>query len=275
MKTKFPPLALLLSFTFAFSCAQKNEKPEITSHTPRVKIDSVFTDVIEITDRNIETNGTDYLFTIPISKKIEKPVVFISDKVPVHLLPSIYPEFKKLTVIVPNWVFYDQASDNSAEGGYCAEPIASSIIYEFDRTSGKLQKDSLVMMGGFPEMEFGKPYQLKNKELAIYYQEYFGSVCCPRDPQMDNTPTREAFISMFEKQHHTKITNTYSQLRGREGEVSFYYTLEGLSNQLKLRFIVDRNFYRIVNRHSKEISKQPTIYTPTVLEVNERIKKVM
>ncbi|MFB9077964.1 hypothetical protein ACFFWB_11215 [Flavobacterium procerum] len=257
------------------SCAQKTDKlkSEKLYHSEKIK-DSIFENVIEITGRNIESNGIDYLFNVSISKNIKTPILFISERVPLKLLPTIYPEFSKLIVVVPNWTYYDEVSQNQPKGG-CAEPMASSIIYEFNSENGKLQKDSLVIMGGFPEMKMAKRTTLSNTEIEIFYTESYGSSCCPKDLQWDNKPTREEFIDYFEKENNVKIKNTYYESRGKEGEAIFYYPLKELPNNLILKFILERDFYRIINRHTKDIIKIPKIYTPSVIDISSnRIKKI-
>ncbi|MDR6969614.1 hypothetical protein J2X31_003647 [Flavobacterium arsenatis] len=259
------------------ACAQKTDKVqnENTYHSEMIR-DSIFENVIQIIDNNVATNGIDYIFDVSISKNTQVPVLFIQTKVPLNLLPTIYPEFSKIIVITPNWTYYAEVSGNQPKGVDCAEPMASSIVYEFNRENGKLQKDSLVIKGGngFPEMKFSEYNQLKNNEIKIYYTESYGSDCCPRDQQLDNKPTREEFISFFEKENKVKITDTYAEMRGKEGEVNFYYTLNQLSNHLKLKFILERDFYRIINRHTKDIIKTPQIYTPKTITLHNKIEKL-
>ena len=247
-----------------------------TFHSERIK-DTFFENVIEITNNNVINTGIDYLFDISIASSTETPVLFISAKVPLELLPRIYPELPKLIVITPNWNYYEETSSQRLPKEIkCAEPMASSVIYEFNRENGKLQKDSLVIMGGkgFPEMKFTEKYKLKDNEVDIYYSEYYGSVCCPRDQQLDNKPTREEFITFFEKENAVKITDTYQEMIGEEGEVTYNYTLNGLTNSQKLKFILERDFYRIINRETKDIIKTPNIYTPYILKITNRIKKI-
>ena len=275
MKNNLNTISILFAFLSIISCAQKTEKINTENLYSSEKIkDSIFENVIEITDRNIESNGIDYLFTIPISKDVETPILFITEKVPLKLLPTIYPEFPKLIVIVPNWTYYEEVSKDLPKDVDCAEPMASSIVYEFNRENRKLQKDSLIIMGGFPKMKMQKYTTLNKNEIEIFYDESFGSVCCPKDQQWDNKPTREEFISYFEKDNKVKIENTYKKIRGKEGEAIFYYSLKEIPNNLKLKFILERDFHRIINRQTKDINKTPRIYTPTVIKIDDKIEKI-
>ncbi len=155
------PLLLLLAFVFQ-SCenkTQKNNKKQLqktaknnTFHSEKIR-DSIFENVIEITDKDVTTKETDYTFNVSIPKSEKTPILFVSARVPLKILSEIFPEFPKLVVISPNWTYYDEVATQIPSDVGCAEPIASSIIYEFNRENGKLQKDSLVIMGGFPVMK--------------------------------------------------------------------------------------------------------------------------
>jgi hypothetical protein len=230
--------------------------------------DSAFHNVIEITDKDLVSNGIDLLFKVPIAASAAIPVIFVQTKVPLHLLPGIYPEFPKIIVITPNWFYYEEPVPN---GVYCAEPMESSIIYEFSREGGNILKDSMVMMGGFPKMSIAKPYKLKGNEREIYFTESIGSACCPRDLQWDNKPSQQDFVSNFEKQNNVDIAGTFRQIMGKEGEAIYYYTLKGLNDTQRLKFIVERNYSRIINRQTKELIKRAKIFTPTVLKIDFKI----
>lgn len=256
------------------SCAQKSDKPNPsnklavanTFHSKLIR-DSVFTDVIEITDRDLVSNGNDFLFTKPIPPATKIPVVFVSAAIPINLLPTIYPQFNSVIVITPNWTHYDEVFKNQSEIA-CAEPSASSVIYEFKRENGKVMKDSIVNLNGFPEMKYGKPYQLKTNERLIYFSESYGSGCCPKDPQWDNSQTREEFVKRFESDNQIKIGGTYINPQGDEGEAEFYYSLVQLSNNLRLKFIKERTYSRILNKETKKIKILPGIYTPFILQID-------
>lgn len=237
--------------------------------------DKYFENVIEITDKNVVTNGSDFLFDVAIPEESKTQVLFVSAKVSQKLLSGIYPEFSRIIVVSPNWNYYDEISKQKLpKGVICAEPMASSVIYEFKRENGKILKDSLVLMGSFPEMKIVSLPKIKPNQTLVYFTERFGSKCCPKDLQWENSPKREEFIADFESENKTKIGNTYVRYTGKEGESNYYYTLNKLSNELKLRFILERNFYRIVNRHLKDIIKYPRIFTPTILDVNSKLKKI-
>lgn len=150
---------IILAFVFQ-SCEYKTPKKmdnkpmrkdvqKNTFHSERIR-DTIFENVIEIDDKNVILNKTDYHFNVSIPKSEKTPVIFVSAKVPLEVLADIYPELPNLIVIAPNWNFYEENSKHTG----CHEPIASSVIYEFNRENGKQMKDSIVIMGGFPKMNF-------------------------------------------------------------------------------------------------------------------------
>jgi hypothetical protein len=116
--------------------------------------DSIFYNVIEIKDKDVIENGTKYLFRRAIPKSEKTPVLFISARIPLEILSGIYPEFPKLIVIAPNWDYYDEAAKKITSNIGCAEPRTSTVIYEFNRETGMLLKDSIVVMDNFPEIRF-------------------------------------------------------------------------------------------------------------------------
>ncbi len=263
-----------------FNFAQRIDqvKTENTFHSEIIK-NSFFDDVIEITDKNVFTYGINYFFNISISKlkDAKAPILFIQTKVPLNLLPSIYPEFTKLIVIVPNWTYYKETSNRKfPKGVLCGEPIASSIVYEFNRENGKIFKDSLIIMGGkgFPEMKMKKKTNLNENEIEFFYKESYGSVCCPRDPQNDNKPTREEFINLFENKNNVKLNNNiYKKIKGKEGEKEYYYSSTILTNEQKLKFILERDDSRVINRHLKDLQRKRAIFTPFI-ELNNNLEKL-
>lgn len=276
-------LLLALGLLIIQSCEGQEKKSKIASVIPapqqpksftsQLIKSSVFHNVVEITDRNKTASGMDHLFDVAIEKTDDPPVIFLQTKVPLKFLSTLYPEFENIIMITPNWTYYEEMSNQRLpEGISCAEPMASSVIYEFKRSNGELLKDSLIMNGGFPEMKFAQPLKLKDHQKAIYFEESFGSVCCQRDPQWDNKPTREEFISSFEDQHKIKIADTYKKIKGKEGEAAYYYTLSGLSPSQKLEFISKRHYSRVINRHLKNLLKTAVIYTPRIIDITDKEK---
>lgn len=124
--------------------------------------DELFKNVIRISDNDFKINGQDFSIDFSIPDTIKSPVIFIQSRVPLNLLPKIYPEFSRIIIITPNWTYYDEISNQQlSEDIDCIEPMVSSIIYEIKRKNNKTEKDSIVLMGTFPQMEFVDKSQLK------------------------------------------------------------------------------------------------------------------
>lgn len=275
MKNPLNIIVIVVLLTSNLACSQdKNVQSENVIYLSDVEENLVFENVIEISDDNIVTDGNNYLFDVAIPKTNREPVVFVGGIIPLELLPTMYPEYAKLTVIVPNWTYYDEIANigKSSNEIICAEPLESSIVYTFNREKGALQKDSLVIMGGFPKIKFNKNNQLKTTEKVIYYKEILGSICCPRDPQWDNQPSPEEFLKAFEKENNVTTGKVYNLYQGDEGEADYNYTLNGLSNKIKLKFVTERDFYRLLNKKNKD-RLPPKIYTPMIIEIKERTDK--
>jgi len=254
---------IFLSIGGITSCAQQMKSNAVVSGVP----DSTYKNVIEIKDKDLVTDGKSFLFDRSIPANIEAPVVFVSAKVPVNLLMHIYPENKRLTVVTPNWKFYDETSGQSNIG----EPIASSIIYQLNRENDHVIKDSLVIMGGFPKMEMIEDTPLGENTHKIYLTEHYGSICCPRDPQWDIKPNIDSFISDFEKKHRVKIKDTYLEYTGKEGEKNYYFSLSGLSIELKLKFLVERTAL-LADQRLNPSGSLPLIFTAVNVLRNDRMR---
>lgn len=262
-------LICVFAVIFMVGCKQQTtaQVSQNNYHSLHLK-DSVFENVIEIEDKNIEQINSNYLINVSIPKSNKLPVIFVSARVPLDLLSSLYPEFPKLIVITPNWIYYDKVSKNSFLTK-CAEPMASAVIYDFDRQNGTIKKDSLVLMGKFPEMKIIDKPIISSNQIEIYYTESYGSACCPRDQQWDNKPVLKDFITLFEKKNKVTITDTYKKRRGKEGEAIYYYPLKDLPNNLKLKFILEREYARIINRETKNRYEIKKIFCPYIIEIED------
>ncbi|WP_196885139.1 hypothetical protein [Aureivirga sp. CE67] len=76
-----------------------------------------------------------------------------------------------------------------------------------------------------------------NAEL-IRYQETYGSVCCPKDLNHDYNLYK--FIEDFENKNSVDINEVYRVILGKEGEATYYLTLNGLNSDLQKQFVKER-----------------------------------
>ncbi|MCG9791209.1 hypothetical protein [Flavobacterium algicola] len=150
---------LIILLFFVQSC--KNESQKVNKsimqsnkfHSDKIR-DSIFENVIEITDADVMYQGTNYIFNVTIPEMNETPILYVSTRVPQEILSRIYPNFQSLIVISPNWNYYDEVSKELGASVSYAEPRTSTIIYEFNREGGIIKKDSIIMMDTFPEIKF-------------------------------------------------------------------------------------------------------------------------
>jgi len=238
--------------------------------------DSIFNNVVEITANNAIGNETNYLFNKSIPKSIETPIIFVQKEVPINILSTIYPQFSKLIVITPNWIYYNKTSNQDLpEGIICEEPIASSIIYEFNRGNSKISKDSLVIMGGFPKMKFKQVQKLNSNLIEVYHTESFGSTCCPKDPKWKIKKRLDKFISSFESKNNIKLGHIYKKIVGKEGEHILHFTLTNLNKEQKLLFLQEIRYwtYSDSDRKLEDIKFDPHIFTPSQIK-KEGLKQI-
>ena len=229
MRIKFTLLIIFIStFCFSQSIHDKSFK------------------VYTIDDRSIVKIDGDYLFTIAIPKNETSPVVFIQSSrgIPTGLISRIYPNFQTIFVLTPNW---------KRELPSRGEPTASSVIYEFTRTNPKIKKDSIVMEG-FPEREYfnflhyeNQDYKniLKKEEKLIFYKER-GTTKTLQNLQK--------FITKFENNCKCKIGKTYT--KHNKNITVQYLTLDNLTSELKLKFLMERSQ-----------SNAPQIFTPEIISI--------
>ncbi|WP_196890500.1 hypothetical protein [Aureivirga marina] len=77
-----------------------------------------------------------------------------------------------------------------------------------------------------------------NDNTSIRYQESYGSVCCPKDINHDYHIYK--FVEDFEKNNDVNIKEVYKVITGKEGEATYYFTLNELSPVLQKKFVTER-----------------------------------
>lgn len=227
--------------------------------------------VVEIATRHVARLGEDILIDIPLAAHPDSGLVFfLNAAVPVERLAKyegFYPEVKEMTVVVPDWEFYDRLAADATRKGIALEPAITNLYYHIFREEGKVKVDSIRISGnGHPELEFQKPVTPKEM-LVVYRTESYGSVCCPRDPRWNIEDDGAGFIKAFEQRNKVQISATYRQNNGREGEHTIFYTLPKLTTQQRLSFILEKRSQWIVNKATQEIAFQPQVFTPQLVPV--------
>lgn len=220
--------------------------------------DKSFDNVINIGEKDIRNVDKHYIFGLPISKESQKtPVIFLGKKMSSDLLSTIYPEFEKIIVITSNY-FRKPSS---------GKPTESSIIYEFTRKNRLVQKDSLVLKDGFPEMNFAKPLELKKNEKQIFFSENVGY---KSDSISKKKFIPERFIKYFKEQKHTNISigNVYIKSEKDKNNQIYYYTFNTLTDKDMISFIFLNLHMKIPDAHLiKMLPPSPQIFTPQVIDI--------
>ncbi|XZF14613.1 hypothetical protein ACTHGU_00600 [Chitinophagaceae bacterium MMS25-I14] len=228
---------------------------------------TVFNNVIRIDRNDVARKGENYLVDIPMPQDGASVICFNDARVSNALLCTSltsYSFLTDITVISPDWAYYDAAAAHALQTGIiCAEPVTTGKLFHVKKDDkGGIKTDSFIIKGTQPVLHFRNPGTMPADMIKVYYSEGYGSVCCPRDPRWDNISALMPFVADFEKRHHVKIRGTYTQVYGKEGEHNIFLTLEGLSLQQKLEFILERSRAVIPNKELKPIVLAPRIFFP-------------
>ncbi|WP_322545212.1 hypothetical protein [Elizabethkingia miricola] len=229
--------------------------------------------VIMIEDEHMVKLGENYLVDIPIQEKPDSVYAFfLNADIPIERLkkPSnFYPSINEFILIVPDWKYYKIIAEEASKQGILIEPLVTNNYYHITRNGGEIKTDSTHISGnGHPYISYTEP-EIPKGMLQVYYTDSYGSVCCPRDPKWDNKQDDASFIKEFEKNKKLKITDTYRQNNGKEGEHAIYYTLSGLTSLQRLSFILEKKSQGIKNKEKKDIVFAPQIFTPHFVKIEK------
>jgi hypothetical protein len=72
----------------------------------------------------------------------------------------------------------------------------------------------------------------------VRYVEMYGSICCPRDYKYDHHLI--GYIDEFETTNNVAIKSSYKLPLGKEGEATYFLSLDNLSQKLQEEFINGR-----------------------------------
>lgn len=200
---------------------------------------------------------THLLVDIAIPPSQKTPVVSILPEISPENFEYLFPEFQQIIFITPNHTL------NRQKEGKKGEPPVSSVVY-FQTRENIIKTDKKVFENNYPEMSYNETDWSKHQEkgyIKVYYTESYGSSCCPRDPKWKMTSVEES-VKKFEKKFGKKI-HYHQKNNGKEGEKIFYYTLEGLSKNEKLEFILERKMIDfLASPYTKNKQFPQQIFTP-------------
>lgn len=233
--------------------------------------DSVFMNVIRIDNKHITKRGNKTLIDVSIPTEIKVPIIFfnvsVENEIPKDLLFTLYPQYKYIMFIVPDWNYYKNFSEDT-------KPTRVLTIYKLDRTIHgeniyRIDRvDSVNTQGIVPKIQFVVDMQLRSGEIEVYHMETFWSTCCPIDLAWSLTFSPES--KNFWKRYANKIGDAYRETWGDEGEHDAFYTLSGLTVREKIQFIEERKQLLAKARSKVDIASTPQIYTPFRIDVDRR-----
>lgn len=229
--------------------------------------------VIMIEDEHMVKLGENYLIDIPIQEKPDSTYVFfLNADIPVERLKkpsSFYPSINEFILIVPDRKYYQTIAEEASKQGIQVEPLVTNNYYHIIRNGEEVKTDSTHISGnGHPKISYAEP-EVPKDMLQVYYTDSYGSVCCPRDPKWDSNQDDASFIKGYEQNNKVKITDTYRQNNGKEGEHAMYYTLSGLTSLQRLDFILEKQYQRTVNKEAKDIQFSGRIFTPYYVKIEK------
>lgn len=193
------------------------------------------------------------LLDLPLFLSEEKAVFSVLPELEIEKLKNIFPQIKNKIIITPNHALYRKKE------GQKGEPPVSFMIYEIEE--GKILK-TRVLDNIQPDLfyqEMAENEEKNNGKIKVYFQENYGSICCPKDEIWKKTRSVGESAKIFEKKFGKKI-HYFEQRQGREGEKVVFFTLEGLSKNEKLEFILHRK--SVISPEKKDAE----IFTPYWVE---------
>ncbi|MCL1671523.1 hypothetical protein [Elizabethkingia ursingii] len=229
--------------------------------------------VIMVEDEHMVKLGENYLIDIPIQEKPDSVYAFfLNADIPVERLKKLsnfYPSINEFILIVPDRKYYKIIAEEASKQGIQIEPLVTNNYYHIIRNEGEVKTDSTHISGnGHPHISYAEP-EVPKDMLQVYYTDSYGSVCCPRDPKWDSKQDDAFFIKEYERNKKIKISDTYKQNNGKEGEHTTYYTLSGLTSLQRLGFILEKESQRNVNKETKDIVFAPQIFTTHLVKIEK------
>lgn len=259
---------ILLAFS---SCKQIPVQSAAVS--PPQWLAKTYKHVIMIEDEHMVKLGENYLIDIPIQEKPDSTYVFfLNANIPVERLKkpsSFYPSINEFILIVPDRKYYQTIAEEASKQGIQIEPLVTNNYYHIIRNGGEVKTDSThISDNGHPQISYAEP-EVPKGMLQVYYTDSYGSVCCPCDPKWDSNQDDASFIKGYEQNNKVKITDTYRQNNGKEGEHAIYYTLSGLTSLQRLGFMLEKRSQGFVNKEKKDIIFAPQIFTPLLVKIEK------
>lgn len=231
--------------------------------------DSIFSNVLLIQKKDVVKNIDDYLIDVVINFDLKKSSVIFNDSgLSKDFITNRLFEHKSIIVIIPDWKFYEEITEEATRMGGCIEPATTNIFYQRKYIENESKTDSIRISGNQPKLVFNKSIKnVKfNDNIVFYHTESFGSTCCPKDPKWKIKQRLDEFITSFERENNIKLGDMYKKITGKEGEHILYFTLSNLNTKQKLLFLQEIRYWKYTDQKLKDIKFDPQIFTPNTIK---------
>lgn len=199
---------------------------------------------ITITDSNTYVFNKTYLLDVPLIAHVSR--LYIDDKngnIPVEAFASFEGHVDTLIVTdrFKEYVFY----------------YIKNVIHRID-TLNHIKKELRHFI------EIPKPDSIQTQNSICVYYRTFGMPHFNSDGSGMSLSSINSLsiIASFQKENNAKITDTYTQTIGYEGETNFYFTFTGLSGQLKAKLLNTERYCCIPNAANIKIADISTVFIP-------------
>ncbi len=244
----------------------------LTTQMPAQSIrDTVFDQVILINEKDVTTDGYDFLIDIPVRAQKEPVVIFNNDRrIPLDLLferRSFLSGQDEIILITPDWQYYEGINEMQRKSpGLHIDPYRQNKLYHIKRDGSGYTADSISRAAELQPFTVNyRKNELQENEIKYYYfTSYY-------------TKEQQNELEAFCKQLGTRfydIVQEYtetSSIIGIPGSVSTrswtYFTLKGLPLEQKLPAIKAINeIFRFKNNDQlKAPGSFPKIYLPDTI----------
>ncbi len=241
--------------------------------------DTLFKNVIKIDDENISKIGKSFLINIPLKEKNKFLIIFNNSQIPNNLFFSknnFAPNLTEFILIFPNFEYYKRIGNYSSKYSKikCAEPLTSEKLYHIKRNYNNFKIDSLTITGNKQKSIILKNPENKFKDSILSFLSEKTILNSLQDDKSYKTESnRIEFIKKFEKNNKLKIGKIYLENIDNNENV-FYYCLNSLNSKNKLKFILQRKYDLIPNKHLKKISPPKEIYFPELITTKDKTEEI-
>ncbi|MGJ1503226.1 hypothetical protein [Sphingobacterium multivorum] len=138
--------------------------------------DSVFNDVILINEKDVTTDGKDFLIDTPFKSQKEPIVIFNNDRrIPLELFckhNSFLGGQNEIILITPDWEYQKEIVEEQKRKGIHIKPSSQNKFYHIKRNNTETKVDSLSVRMDNPRKAITinfKKTELQKNELKFYF----------------------------------------------------------------------------------------------------------